>query len=113
MVKKAEGEKLFSKKYDLPGVKNNAEPCVNFYFEKGIKIFKEKLYLIKVENLSDNNYIDLWYGCVGKNNKKNIQVIKCHNTGIEFLFKQAEGLQTDFDEFEQGIIGGILYSKSK
>ena len=68
--------------------------------------------MIKVENISENNYIDLWTGSVGKNTRKNIQVIRCHNTGIQFLFKQAEGIQTDFDEFDQGIIEGVLYSKN-
>jgi len=45
--------------------------------------------------------------------KKNVQVMRCHNTGIQFLFKQLEGIQSDFDEFDQGIIEGVLYSKNK
>ena len=113
MVKKAEGEKLFTQKCELTGVKSSDDPCIIINFEKGVKIFKDKLYLIKVENISENNYIDLWTGCVGKNNIKNIKMIRCHNSGIQFLFKQSEGIQTDFDEFEQGIIGGVLYSPNK
>ena len=113
MTNQVEGEKLFTQKCELGVAKGSIEPSIIINFEKGVKIAKEKLYLIKVENISDNNYIDLWTGSIGKNIKKNIQVIRCHNTGIQFLFKQAEGIQTDFDEFEQGIIEGVLYSKNK
>ena len=114
IINKVEGEKLFSQKGELTGVKNEDDRGIIINFEKGVKITKEKLYLIKVENLSENNYIDLWLGSIGKNYKKrNFQVIRCHNTGIQFLFKKAEGIQTDFDEFEEGIIDGILYSLNK
>ena len=113
MINQVEGEKLLSQKCELSGVRGSDEPTVIINFEKGVKIFKEKLYMIKIENLTDNNYIDIWTGSVGKIKKKNIQVIRCHNSGIQFLFKQAEGMQTDFDEFENGIIEGILYSTNK
>ena len=113
MSNQLEGEKLFVQKCELGGVRGSEEPSEIINFEKGVKILKEKLYLIKVENLSENNYIDIWTGDVGKIKKKNIQVIRCHNTGTQFLFKQAEGIQSDFDEFENGIIEGILYSTNK
>ena len=113
MSNQVEGEKLFTQKCELGVAKGSNEPSIIVNFEKGVKITKEKLYLIKVENITENNYIDLWTGSVGKNARKNIQVIRCHNTGIQFLFKQAEGIQTDFDEFDQGIIEGVLYSKNK
>ena len=113
MSNQVEGEKLYSQKCELSGVRSSDEPALIINFEKGVKILKEKLYLIKIENLSDNNYIDIWTGSVGTIKKKNIQVIRCHNTGIQFLFKHAEGMQTDFDEFENGIIEGVLYSTNK
>ena len=113
MSNKIEGVKLFSQKCELGVVKGSKEPSQIINLEKGIKIKKEKLYLIKVENLSDNNYIDMWTGDVGKEKSKNNQIIRCHNTGIQFYFKFAEGIQTDFDEFENGIIEGILYSSNK
>lgn len=69
--------------------------------------------MIKIENISENNYIDLWIGCVGNIDKKINQLIKCNNSGTQFVFKKTEGIQTDFDEFEQGIISGILYSVNK
>ena len=113
MSNQVEGEKLYSQKCELSGVRSSDEPALIINFEKGVKILKEKLYLIKIENLSDNNYIDIWTGSVGTIKKKNIQVIRCHNTGRQFLFKHAEGMQTDFDEFENGIIEGVLYSTNK
>ena len=113
MKNKSEGEKIYTEKFELNSVFNADDPCFCMNFEKAVKIMKEKLYLIKIENLSSNSYTEIWTGNVGKNTKKDIQVIRCHNTGIQFLFKQAEGIQTDFDEFENGIIEGVLYSKSK
>ena len=113
MVNQTEGEQLYSQKSELMGVRGGGDPCVNINFDKGISITKEKLYLIKIENLSDDNYTDIWSGSVGKINRKDIQVLRCHNTGIQFLFKSVIGIQTDFDEFEQGIIGGVLYSPNK
>ena len=113
MVNKAEGDLLFTQKSELYGVKSDDEPCVIINFDKGIKIKKEKIYLIKVENLSEDNYTDLWTGSIGKVTRKNLQIIKCHNSGITFLFQLAEGIETDFDEFEQGIIDGILYSRNQ
>ena len=111
MVNQAEGDLLYTQKSELSGVKSYDEPCIIFNFEKGIKITKEKLYIIKVENLSENNYSDLWTGNVDKDNiHKKLQVIRCNNTGIKFLFQKTNGIQTDFDEFEQGIIDGIIYS---
>ena len=113
LVNQTEGEQLYSQKCELIGVRGGGDPCMNINFDKGISITKEKLYLIKVENLSDDNYTDIWSGSVGKINRKDIQVIRCHNTGIQFLFKSVIGIQTDFDEFEQGIIGGVLYTPNK
>ena len=113
MINKLEGNQLLCQKYELSGVKSNNDPYIIVNFEKGVKVLKEKLYIIKIENLSENNYTDLWIGSIGKDNKKNIQVITCHNSGIQFLFKKTEGIQTDFDEFEQGIISGVLYSANK
>ena len=111
MVNQAEGDLLYTQNSELSGVKSDDEPCIIINFEKGIKITKEKLYIIKVENLSENNYCDLWTGNVDKDNiSKQFQVIRCNNTGIQFLFKKTKGIQTDFDEFEQGIIDGIIYS---
>lgn len=112
MVNKAEGDILLSQKCELGTVRGSDEPSLVINIDKGIEIKKEKLYLIKVENLSDNCYIDLWTGSLGKSNNKNNQVIRCNNSGIQFLFQKAEGIQTDFDEFEQGIIEGVVYSKN-
>ena len=113
MTNQSEGETLYTQNFELNSVINIDDPCFIMNFDKGIKIAKEKLYLIKITNLSNNNYIDIWTGNTGKTLKKGIQVIRCHNTGTQLLFKQSEGIQTDFDEFDFGLIEGVLYSKSK
>ena len=113
MTNQSEGETLFSQKFEINSVINYDDPCFIMNFDKGVKIAKEKLYLIKVENLSSNNYIDIWTGNSGKILKKGLQVIRCHNTGTQVLFKEAQGIQTDFDEFDFGIIEGVVYSISK
>jgi hypothetical protein len=112
MVNKAEGDILLSQKCELGTVRGSDEPSLVINFEKGIEIKKEKLYLIKVENLSNDCYIDLWTGSVGKSYNRNNQIIRCNNSGKQFLFQKAEGIQTDFDEFEQGIIEGVVYSNN-
>ena len=113
MSNHVEGEKLFSQQCELTTIKSIEDPAIVINFEKGINIIKEKLYIIKVENLSDNVFNEIITGNVPELKRKNIQVIRCHNTGIQFLFKQAEGITTDFDEFNQGIIEGVLYSYTK
>jgi hypothetical protein len=113
IINKTEGDILFTQTAKLNYLNNSREPSIAISFNKAIKIIKEKLYLIKVENISSNNYVDIWMGSVGKMKKKDIQVIRCHNTGIQFLFKSAEGIQTDFGESEKGIIEGILYTNNK
>ena len=113
MSNHVEGEKLFSQQCELTTIKSIEDPAIVINFEKGINIIKEKLYIIKVENLSDNVFNEIITGNVPELKRKNIQVIRCHNTGIQFLFKQAEGITTDFDEFNQGIIEGVLYSYNK
>ena len=64
MSNHVEGEKLYSQKCVLTSIKKIEEPAVIINFEKGVNILKEKLYLIKIENLSDNNYIDIITGRV-------------------------------------------------
>ena len=113
MVFQKEGEKLFSEKFELKQIKGIEDPCMIINFEKGVVIEKEKLYLIKIENLSENNYIDIITGDAPESKKKNIQVIQCHNSGFKFIFKQTDGLTTDFEELNHGIIEGILYSYNK
>ena len=63
-------------------------------------------------NLIDNCYIGKWTYSVGKSNNKNIQIIRCNNSGIQFLFQKVKRLKIDFDEFEQVNIGSFVYSNN-
>ena len=63
-----------------------------------------------MENLENEKYSDIWFGKVHKkliDNDK--QVIRCNNTGNIFTFYMPTEYNSDFNEFEAGIIEGILY----
>lgn len=107
------GAELYREDSFLYGVTEKFDPSYIFNFTKGVKLAKDKSYIINIENLSDMNYCDLWVGSVGKVSESNLtQAIKCHNTQTTFTFSQSQGIQTDFDEFNMGLIEGVLYSKN-
>ena len=95
------------KLYEIVDVSN---PIIDIFFEKGIKMKKDIKYIILVENLEDEKYSDIWFGKVYKklieNNK---QIIRCINSGNLFTFYMPKEYNSDFNEFEQGIIEGISY----
>ena len=95
------------KLYEVVDINN---PIIDIFFEKGIKMKKEVKYIILVENLENEKYSDIWFGKVHKkliDNDK--QVIRCNNTGNIFTFYMPQEYNSDFNEFEAGIIEGILY----
>ena len=105
-----EYELLYSEDFYSKEIYNKFDPSFNIYFREGVKISKNLKYLITIENLSEITYCDLWIGSIGKLGKKGVQTCLCHNTKTEFNFIQTNGIQTDFDEFNNGIIEGILYT---
>ena len=105
-----EYELLYSEEFYSKEIYNKFEPSFNVFFKEGVKISKNLKYLITIENLSEITYCDLWIGSIGKLGKKGVQTCLCHNTKTEFNFIQTKGIQTDFDEFNSGIIEGILYT---
>ena len=105
-------ENLFNEDFTIFSIIDKNDPSQIIYFSKGVKILAEQNYLITIENISSNSYCDLWVGNIGNNKIQGEQIIKCHNTNTAFIFKETEGIQTDFDEFNNGIIEGILYSKN-
>ena len=54
----------------------------------------------------------MWVGSIGNYKHEGVHIIKCHNSNIEFEFKETKGIQTDFDEFNSGLIEGILFCKT-
>jgi hypothetical protein len=110
---KIKGENIFDENFKIYGITDKNDPSQIINFSKGVKFLSEQNYLINIENISSESYYDLWVGNIGNITSHNgTQTIKCHNTGTEFVFNEAKGIQTDFDEFNSGIIEGILYSKN-
>ena len=106
--------KLISENTYLLPIRDKFDPANIINFVKGVKLNKNKKYLITIENNSNVTYCDLWVGGVkekDKDKKDNDYVIRCHNTNVDFCFSQTKDIQTDFDEFSTGIIEGILFSK--
>ena len=85
-------------------------PAINVIFDKYIKMEKDKRYSIVIENKNLDKYTNIW---VGKIYKKFMvddrEILRCNCTGYLFEFYMARMHSSDFDEFDQGIIEGILY----
>ena len=106
------GENIFEEEFVIYGIVDSNNPSQIINFSKGVKFQSEKYYLITIENFSNVSYCDLWVGSVGNYKHEGVHTIKCHNTNIEFEFKETKGIQTDFDEFNSGLIEGILFCKT-
>ena len=106
------GEIIFNEDFKIYGIIDHKDPTQIVNFSKGVKFLSDKNYLITIENISKDCYCDLWVGNTGNIKNKDTQTIKCHNTQTEFTFIRSKGIQTDFDEFNSGIIVGVLYSKN-
>ena len=101
---------LFNENKKLYEIIEANNPIVKIIFDKGMKINKDKKYVIVVENLETDKFCELWVGNVHKKLIVNkTQNIKCNNTGLEFNFSLSNEFNSDLNEFKQGIIEGILY----
>ena len=110
LFEKDKKETLINENQKLYEVVNNNDPVIEIFFEKGIKLIKEVKYIIVVENLENEKYSNIWVGNVHKKFVRgNKQSIRCNNTGNIFNFYMPQEHQSDFNEFEIGIIEGILY----
>ena len=86
------------------------DPVIDIIFEKEINLHKDIRYIIYVINLENEKYCDIWFGNVYKKLiHDNVQKITCNNTDNVFEFYMPQEHNYDFNEFEFGLIGGILY----
>ena len=98
----------------LNGIANKYDPIYHIYFKKATILKSNTPYLIKITNTSENNYIDLWTGEVSKYySSKMKQDIKCNCSEINFTILPSEGYESDFNEFNIGIIANLIYSSSE
>ena len=97
----------------IPTICNVVDPVVQFYLTRTLAINKDKIYYIIISNLDPNAYIDIWTGeILSEKSEKKIenQSVLCNNTGVKFNFIRANGVQSDFDEFNEGLISDIIFS---
>lgn len=116
---------ILTEKKELFGIRNKSDPSFMINFNKAVKLSNECFYLINIKNLSSEVYCELWVGSTklseengsqrlrksrSSTEREGIQELVCTSTNVTFTFKIAEGIQTDFDEFNSGIISGLFYT---
>ena len=110
IYEKDKKEPLIDEDKKLYEVININDPVVDIFFEKGIKMKREVRYIILIENLEKEKFCDIWVGNVLKKYfNVNKETIKCNSSGNIFNFYMSHEHNSDFNEFEQGLIEGILY----
>ena len=110
VYEKGNKEPLIDENKKLYEIVEINDPVIDIIFEKGIKLKKEVKYIIVIENLEKEKFSDIWVGKVFKKQvNDNKQSIRCNSSGIIFDFYMPQEYNSDFNEFEQGIIEGILY----
>ena len=104
-------EELISENFILREIRNPIDPTIVYYLNKSINISPDKTYIISIENLNKEVYLDLWTGEVSKYFINLMsQGIKCNTSHIKFEFNAPEGIESDFNEFNSGIIADLIYS---
>ena len=110
VYEKNKKEALIDEDKKLYEVINVNDPIVDIIFEKGVKMKKDVKYIIVVENLEKEKFSDIWIGNIlNKNANISKDTIRCNSSGINFTFYISQDFNSDFSEFDQGIIEGILY----
>jgi hypothetical protein len=97
----------------IPIIQNVIDPVYQFYLKSAVTINKDKVYYIFMNNLSGNNYIDIWTGEVSKDkddSSENQHSVLCNNSNVKFNFINAFGVESDFNEFTGGILSDIIFS---
>ncbi len=90
---------------------NSFDPVFNFYFPKAINLRSETTYLITITNNDKNHmYLHIFGGSVPKIYQDKLeQNIICNNSGIDFKFLAVNDIESDFNEFNFGLITDLLY----
>ena len=104
-------EELISENFLLREIRNPIDPTIVYYLNKAINISTDKTYIVTIANLNKEVYMDLWTGEVSKYFINLMaQGIKCNSSHIKFEFTPPEGIESDFNEFNSGIIADLIYS---
>lgn len=104
-------DELISENFMLREIRNPIDPTIVYYLNKSINISPDKTYIITIANLNKEVYLDLWTGEVSKYFINLMaQGLKCNSSHIKFEFTPPEGIESDFTEFNSGIIADLIYS---
>ena len=104
-------ENLLSEEHNISSIINSSDPVISIYFNKAVILKEDRKYLITCTNLNKDVLIPRWYGEVNKKLLKNkSQFVLCNTSGIGFTFSEAEGIESDFDEYYSGIIAEFIFS---
>ena len=104
-------ERLSQEKHYFRVIKNNFDPTFVLYFTKALYLKQDRKYLITIENLHREAFLEIWCGEVPSIFlPKLVQNVTCNSSGAEFEFSVAAGYESDFDEFHHGIISDLIYS---
>jgi hypothetical protein len=102
----------FKEANKLIGILNRNDPACYVFFSKSVFLKPSTKYLITINNLENNPLVDFWGGeCNQLALKSLTQTIKCNTTTVTFDIQIAEGVESDFDEFNFGIISSFIYQK--
>ena len=103
---------LWESRITIPTIINVVDPVFQFYLNKTIQVNKEKSYVMVMNNLEKNSYIDMWTGEIipEKSDMIESQTVTCNNSGVIYTFTRPKGIQSDFDEFTNGIVSDIIFS---
>lgn len=102
---------LITEEFTLREIKNPIDPTLIYYLNKSININPEKTYIVSVTNLSKEVYLDLWSGEVSKHFLNTMtQGLRCNSSSIKFEFNPPDGIESDFNEFNSGILSDFIFS---
>ena len=108
-------EILVNEEYQMNIEKDSCSVTEDFLFNSTIQIEQESWHLFSIETTSkDSNYYHRrWMGNIGNMERNNLQYISSNSTKVQFLFKKVEGtgIESDVNEFDLGIVAGIIYCK--
>ena len=109
-----DSKEMLSIDVEIPSITNYIDPVYQFYLNNSYLLNKDKFYFIILTNLSDDTFINTWSGSIYKDKNavttNPTNVIISNNENIKFTFLNAFGVESDFNEFSNGIISDIIYS---
>ena len=109
-----DSKEMLSIDVEIPSITNYIDPVYQFYLNNSYLLNKDKFYFIILTNLSEDTFINTWSGSIYKDKNavttNPTNVIISNNENIKFTFLNAFGVESDFNEFSNGIISDIIYS---